>query len=88
MVDMLRISERQMAVLRNAGLRALRPAILAHWRESLGATSEAVGIDVQEAVLDELEAMGRQDPELTQADLAILADLMLAHAASERGSAP
>jgi hypothetical protein len=66
------------------GLRALRRKILLHWSEKLAASARLAGEDGCAFVLNEVEEAARVDPDLTESDLMMLADLSLVSHASEK----
>ncbi len=74
---MLEISPQVAAAFEAKGLAELRARILAGWHDKLKRAGDAVGEPGRNEVLDAIEAMARDDPSLTMADLQMLADLML-----------
>lgn len=69
------------------GIRALRQSILLHWSQSLRRAGTTVGDEGRNAILHDIEAMARDQPDLSVGDLTMLADLALTRAANEIRSA-
>lgn len=66
------------------GLRILRRKTLEHWAESLASSATAFGEDGRAFVLQEVEDSARADPDLSESDLMMLADISLIALASEK----
>ena len=74
---MLSISDATMASFQEAALPALRTKILQHWFETMNASGTAAGDTGRDMVLDQIAEMSRNDPDLSEADLAMVADILL-----------
>ena len=66
------------------GLQVLRHKILAHWSQRLASSATAAGKEGRAFVLKEVEDSARADPDLTESDLMMLADLSLVAFVSEK----
>ena len=80
---MLTISTSVAEAFQIEGLRALRQRILLHWSQTLQQAGSTVGEEGRNAILSDIEAMAREQPDLTVSDLTMLADLALTSAANE-----
>lgn len=74
---MLPISDTTMEALHEALMPDLRDRILRHWFESLNAAGMRAGETGREYVVDHVMAISRDDPQMTEADLAMAADFLL-----------
>lgn len=80
---MLTISTNVAEAFQIEGIRALRQRILLHWSQTLSQAGYTVGDEGRNAILSDIEAMTREQPDLTVADLTMLADLALTCAAND-----
>lgn len=81
---MLTMSDNVMAAFHAEGRRTLRPFILKHWWEDLKFAGEAAGEAKRNLVLNEVQRIAHEAPDLTPGDLSALADLMLVNVAAPR----
>ena len=86
---MLEISDSVAGAFTQQGLARLRQRILAGWHERLQGPATRAGEDGRNRALAQIEAMARDNPKLTEAQLVMLADVALVRQApSPAPSAP
>ena len=81
---MLRVTPQAMTTLERRRTEALHQVIVDHWlasRRTAGAAATPAG---RQAVLSQIDEAARSDPSLTQAELVLLADLMLVETANRQ----
>lgn len=81
------ISQRTASAFHEEGLVRLRQKILLRWKADLSAAATEAGADGREAVLNEIAQASRNDPDMTETDLMLLADLRIVSFADEKRSA-
>ena len=80
---MFKISNETMDTFHEEGLKKLEQKILKHWFEDLKASGELAGPEGRAEVVENVKVVSRDDPELTEGELIMLADLMLVFVAKE-----
>ena len=80
---MLKISEQTANSFHEHGIAALCQRILAHWHKDLGESAGTAGKDGRDAVLEDIARLAREDPDLTESALMMLADLRIVEVANQ-----
>ena len=81
---MFKISNETMDTFHEEGLQNLEQKILKHWFDDLKASGDLAGPKGRAEVMENVKSVSRDDPELTEGELIMLADLMLVSFANEK----
>ena len=73
----LKISEKTLDSFHEEGLEQLSKRIIAHWQKDLRRSGQIAGPEGRAEIIEDVKARSREERDLTDSDLTIIADLLL-----------